>query len=72
MRKGMEVKDECVKDESGCVLLNGTKVCDRWKEYFDGLLNVSESGRAEITARPGMNVRVFEKADAEISMSEVQ
>ena len=68
----MEVKEECVKDESGRVLSNGTEVCDRWKEYFDGLLNVSESGRAEITARPGMNVRVFEKADAEISMSEVQ
>ena len=71
-RKGTEVKEECVKDESGRVLSNGTEVCDRWKEYFDGLLNVSESGRAEITARSGMNVRVFEKADAEISMSEVQ
>ena len=38
------------------VLSYGSQVCDRWKEYFDGLLNVSESGRAEITARPGMNV----------------
>ena len=56
-----------MKDGSGRVLSNGSEVCDRWKEYFDGLLNVSESGRAEITARPGMNVRMFEKADAEIS-----
>ena len=27
-RKGMEVKEECVKDESGRVLSNGSKVCD--------------------------------------------
>ena len=32
---------------------------------------MSESGQAEITARPGMNVRVFEKADTDISMKEV-
>ena len=54
----MKIKEECLKDESGRQLSNGTEVCDRWKEYFDGLLNVSESGRAEITARPGMNVSV--------------
>jgi len=32
---------------------------------------VSESGQAEKPARPGMNVRVFEKADTDISMMEV-
>ena len=32
---------------------------------------MSESGRAEITARPGMNVRVFEKADIDVSIKEV-
>ena len=32
---------------------------------------MSERGRAEITARPGMNVRMFEKADANVSMKEV-
>ena len=26
---------------SAYVLSNGSKVCDRWKEYFDGPLNVS-------------------------------
>ena len=61
-RKGMKVKEECVKDGSGRVLSKGSEVCDRWKEYFDGLLNVSEGGRAEITTRPEMNVRAFEKA----------
>ena len=65
----MEVNEECVKDRSGRVLSNGSEVCDRWKEYFDGLLSVSE--RAEISARPRMNVTVFEKAVAEISASEV-
>ena len=45
----------------------GNKVCKRWKEYFDGLLIVRESGQAEITARPGLNVEVFEKADTFIS-----
>ena len=29
------------------------------------------SGRAEITARSGMNVRMFQKADANVSMKEV-
>ena len=53
----MKVK-KFVKDRSGSVLSNGSEVCDIWKQYFDGLLNVSESRRAEITARPGMNVSV--------------
>ena len=70
-RKGVEVREECVKDENGRVLSEVNEVCERWKEYFDGLLNVSESGQAEITARPGMNVRVFEKADTDITMTEV-
>ena len=70
-RKGVEVKEECVKDVNGRVLSESDEVCERWREYFDGLLNVSESGRAEITARPGMNVRVFEKADMNVSINEV-
>ena len=70
-RKGVEMKEECVKDVNGRVLAESDEVCERWKEYFDGLLNVNVSGRAEITARPGMNVRVFEKADANVSMKEV-
>ena len=44
-----------MKDGSGGVLSSGCEGCYRRKEYFDGLLNVSESGRAGITARPGMN-----------------
>ena len=70
-RKGVEVKEECVKDVNGRVLSESGEVCERWREYFDGLLNVRESGRAEITARPGMNVRVFEKADMNVSINEV-
>ena len=65
------MKEECVKDVNGKVLSESSEVCKRWKEYFDELLNVSESGRAEITARPGMNMRVFEKANAAVSMKEV-
>ena len=42
-------------DGTGHALSNGSEVCDRWKEYFDGLLNISESGRAEKTVRPGIN-----------------
>merc|ERR1711989_21096 len=61
----------CVKDRNGQVLSESEEVCERWREYFDGLLNVSESGQAEITARPGMNVRIFEKANANVSVSEV-
>merc|ERR1711867_415201 len=70
-RKGPDVKEECVKDRNGQVLSESEEVCERWREYFDGLLNVSESGQAEITARPGMNVRIFEKANADVSVSEV-
>ena len=55
-RKGMEVKEECVNNGLGCAFSNGREVCDRWKEYFDGLLNVSESWRGEIPAKPEMNV----------------
>ena len=60
-----------MKDENGRVLSEENEMCGRWKEYFDGLLNVSESGQGEITPRPGMNVRVFEKADTDISKKEV-
>ena len=56
------MKEECVKDLNGRVLSESNEVCERWRDYFYGLLNVNVSGRAEITARPGMNVRVFEKA----------
>ena len=70
-RKGGEVREECVKDVNGKVLSKSSEVCERWKEYFDGLLNVSVSGRAEITARPGMNVRRFEKASMDVSIKEV-
>ena len=61
--KGVELKEEYVKNMNGRVLSESGEVCERWKEYFDGLLNVIESGLAEITMRPGMNVGVFEKAD---------
>ena len=60
-----------MKDGNGRVLSEDSEVCERWKEYFDGLLNVSEIGQAEITARPGMSVRVFEKVDTDITMTEV-
>ena len=54
-------KEEYVKDMNGRMLSEIVEVCERWKEYFDGLLN--ESGRAETTATPGMDIRVFEKAN---------
>ena len=70
-RKGVEVKEKCVKDVNGRVLSESGEVCERWREYFESLLNVCKSGRAGITARPGMNVRVFEKADMKVSINEV-
>ena len=65
------MSEECVKDGNGRVLSEENEVCERWKEYFEGLLNVSESGQAEITARPGMNVRVFQtiSCDSDFSIS---
>ena len=35
------------------------------------LLNMSESGRAKVSARPGMTVVSFKKADASISINKV-
>ena len=70
-RKGVEAKEESVKDVNGKVLSKSSEVCERWRKYFDELLNVSVSGRAEITARPGMNVRRFEKASMDVSIKEV-
>ena len=43
-RKGVEVKEEHVKDMNGRVLFDIGVVCERWKEYFDELFNVNESG----------------------------
>ena len=60
-RNGMEVKEECVKDGSGHVLSHGSEMCVRWKEYFDGLLNVNDIGRAEITARSGRMLECLRK-----------
>ena len=37
-------------------------MCEKWKKYVEGLLNVSEERRADVTARPGMVTRVVEKA----------
>ena len=60
------MREEKVKDWNGRVLTDGDEVCERWREYFDRLLNVSESGRAEITARPGVKVSLFEKAESDL------
>ena len=70
-RNGGEAKEERVKDVYGKVLSKSSEVCERWKKYFDGLLNVKVSGRAEIIARPGMNVRRFEKESMDVSIKEV-
>ena len=51
---------------NGNVVTEKKEVCERWKGYFEGLLNVSERRRAEITVRPGMKVRVFEKANEDV------
>ena len=37
------MREESVKDGNGRVLSEDNEVCERWKEYFDGLWNVSES-----------------------------
>ena len=49
-RKGIGVKEECVKDVKGNVVTEKNEVCERWKEYFEDLLNMSERGTAEITS----------------------
>ena len=46
------------------------KVCKRLKQYFEGLLNVSEEKSAESTAWAEMTVEVFEKLDQKISTDE--
>jgi len=66
------VKEKCAKDVNGNVSTGKNKVCERWKEYFEGLLNVSERGIAEITARPGMKERVIEIANVHVTTDEVK
>ena len=42
MSKGIEVKEKCVKDVNGNVVTEKNEACERWKQYFEGLLIVSE------------------------------
>ena len=43
------------------------EVCERWKQYAEGLLELSEERSAEIAARPEMIVRAFEETDHNIT-----
>ena len=43
-----------------------------WKRCFEGLLNVSEERSTGITVRPGIRVRVIEKAYEKITKCEVE
>ena len=70
-RKGGDVGEECVKDLNGNVLSKSSEVCERWKEYFDGLLNVSENGQAQITALTGGSVGRFTRSNDRVREKEV-
>ena len=70
-RKGGEVVEECVKDANGNVLSASGEVCERWKEYFDGLLNVDDGRRAQITVLTGGSVGRSDVMNAEVRLQEV-
>ena len=52
-RKGEKRMEECVKDMNGQLIVESGKVRERWKEYFDGLLNVEDGREAEVLAIGG-------------------
>ena len=52
-RKGEERLVEGVKDVDGCVIVEEVRVRRRWKEYFDGLLNVEDGREAVVLAIGG-------------------
>ena len=60
-----------MKVEDGRILTEKNEVYERWKHYFENLFNLSEGRSAEITAKPGMIVRVFEKTDQNIIRDDV-
>ena len=70
-RKGEEVVEEGVKDTNGNVLSASSEVCERWKEYFDGLLNVDEDRQARITVLTGGSVGRSDMMNAEVREQEV-
>ena len=67
MIKTDSVKQVNVKDENGRILTEKVEFCERWKEYFKGLPHMSEEGSAVIRVRPGMTLRIFDKAHQNIT-----
>ena len=55
------VRGERVKDERGRVLMEGSRVRGRWREYFKELLNWQDESKACISAIGGMPVCARER-----------
>ena len=53
VRKPKEKMESRINDRNGCQLTEEGEVANRWKEYFDELLNVREDRRVEISTLGG-------------------
>ena len=59
--EGGNVKQVNMEDEDGRVLSEKNEAYERWEQYSEGLFNGREEKSAEVTARHGTVVRLFEK-----------
>ncbi|KAJ4448910.1 hypothetical protein ANN_00302 [Periplaneta americana] len=41
IRRPFNCKNTLVKDEQGQIISEDKEICERWRRYFDGILNVS-------------------------------
>ena len=58
-----------LKNDNRRILVEMNELCNRWKWCSRSLLNLSEERSYEITVRSGMMVKVFVKANQNISES---
>ena len=48
VRKGVQARDEMIKDVNGKIVRDGVEVRRRWAEYFEQVLNVADVREANI------------------------
>ena len=59
VRKGVQAREEMVKDVTGQILRDGVEVRRRWAEYFEQVLNVADVNEANINAVGNWTMPVF-------------
>ena len=60
-----------VKVEDGVILTDKKEVCQGWKEYFEGFINVGDRSSTQIAVTLGTRVSVCEKEDQNIIRDEL-